>query len=243
MLEGLKRWLAKGPATEMPVDELAAWAEARQYSFRAARDGTGFVVDGRLGALPWRMEWGASQRTYLRGPELRLRAELGLPSNVQAMVLDRPLQEAMEKSMYEQFVESVQTRIDDRAPPEMRWLVMLPKLAGDGLKTLRDRFVVVGSGDDWLRLWLEGPLTEALRAAPLAAGHPLVLMIARGRLTLRTALEAPEPTDLQQWLRLFETAVREARRTASQAADASAPSTQPSLWSASSLAPENRPQA
>ena len=243
MLDGLKRWLAKASATELPVDELAAWAQAHQYGFRAQRDGTGFVVDGRLGALPWRMEWGASQRVYLHGPELRLRAELGLPSAVQVMVLDRPLQEAMEKSMYEQYVEGVQTRIDDHAPPEMRWLVMYPKLPGDELKTLRDRFVVVGNREDWLRLWLEGPLTDALQAAPLAAGHPLVLMIARGRLTLRTALEAPELPDLQRWLRLFETASREARRTANQVADASAPSTQPSLWSASHLASESRPHA
>jgi hypothetical protein len=242
MLDGLKRWFAKGPAPEVPADELEAWAQARQYTFRGVRDGGGFAIDGRLGALPWRIEWGAPQRPYLRGCELRLRAELGLPPDVQAMVLDRTLQEAMEKSMYEQYIEGVQTRIDDRVPPEMRWLVMFPKLAGDEMRTLRDRFAVVGSREDWLRLWLEGPLTEALRAAPLAAGRPFVLIIARGRLTLRTALDAPEPSDLQRWLRLFETAIREARRTASQAADASAPSTQPSLWSASSLPIESRPQ-
>ena len=38
----------------------------------------GFVIDGRLGATPWRLEWGPSQRPYIQGQELRLRSELGL---------------------------------------------------------------------------------------------------------------------------------------------------------------------
>ena len=42
----------------------------------------------------------------------------------------------------------------------------------------------------------------------------MVLMIGRGRLMLRTALAEPELPALQAWLRLFETAMREARRVA-----------------------------
>ena len=44
------------------------------------------------------------------------------------------------------------------------------------------------------------------------AATPLVLMIGRGRLMLRTALPVADVATLQVWLRLFEIAMREARR-------------------------------
>jgi len=232
MLEGLKRWFASAPAAPAPASgaqALAAWAEARQYGFRVVRDSGGFVIDGRLGALPWRLEWGPSQRAYVVGSELRLRAELGLGNDLQALVMDRPLQEAMEKSVFDQYVEGVQTRIDNQTPPEMRWLVMFPKLAGPEMGPLRQRYVALASIKTFLQPWLQGPLTSALQAAPLAAGKPMVLMISRGRLSLRTAMADPDTPDIDAWLRLFETAMREARRVASQGPDPGAPSTQPSL--------------
>ena len=47
----------------------------------------------------------------------------------------------MEKAVFDQYVEGVQTRIDTETPPEMRWLVMFPKLAPhrDG-SLLQERF-------------------------------------------------------------------------------------------------------
>jgi hypothetical protein len=60
-------------------------------------------------------------------------------------------------------------------------------------------------------------------------------MISRGRLVLRTALAEPDAAALDGWVRRFETALREARRTANEAIDDGAPSTQASVWSASSV--------
>ena len=233
MLDGLKRLFSRAPAPGREWDELAAWASQRQYGFRPVRgeDG-GFIVDGRVGALPWRMEWGPSQRPYVEGAELRIRAELGLTPDVQVLVLDRLLQSTMEKAMFDQYVEGVQTRIDNQTPPEMRWLVMYPKLTGPELGSLRERFAAIAPSRTWLMGWLEGPLSPALLAAPLAAGQPMVLMIARGRVTLRTAMADPVPGDLERWLRMFQVAVREARRVADLGTDAGAASTQPSLFSA-----------
>ena len=51
----------------------------------------GCAVDGKSGAQPWRIEWGASQRDYIEGFELRFIAELELPQQLMAMVLNRPL--------------------------------------------------------------------------------------------------------------------------------------------------------
>jgi hypothetical protein len=60
-------------------------------------------------------------------------------------------------------------------------------------------------------------------------------MIGRGRLMLRTALPDAQVSTVQAWLRVFETAMREARRVANESSDSISPSTQPSMWSTSAL--------
>lgn len=243
MLEGIKRLFGATAAPARGQKALAAWAETRQYVYRSVRESDGFVVEGRLGAQPWRMEWGPSQRNYIAGKELRLRAELGVATDLQALVMNRELHERMEKDVFDQYVEGVQTRIDTETPPEMRWLVMFPKLSGSELGTLREHFIAVSGTKPWLTSWLDGPLRDALGALNLPPAQPLVLMIGRGRLALRTALDEAEPAELERWVRLFETALREARRVVMQFHDvAGSPSTQPSLWSASAMPPEAGPR-
>jgi hypothetical protein len=242
MLDGLKRLFSGAPGPEgagPDWDELLRWTQQRQYGFRVVQD-EGFVVDGRLGATPWRLEWGPSQRPYIAGHELRIRSELGLSAELQVVVMNVALQEQMEKDVFEQYVEGVQTRIDNQTPPEMRWLVMYPKLADKDLGELAGRHAALASVKPWLLQWLAGPLTQSLLALRVEPTVPMVLMIGRGRLMLRTALAEPDLPALQGWLRLFESAMREARRVASDASDANAPSTQPSLWSASALPGDER---
>jgi hypothetical protein len=238
MLEGLKRLFSGGPAPEHGWDGLAPWAQAKQYSFRGVRESEGFIVEGTAGTQAWRLEWGPSQRAYIQGTELRLRAELGLPSDLQLVVMNRELQEAMEKDVFEQYVEGVQTRIDTETPPEMRWLVMFPKLAGSEMGRLRVRWVALASIKPWLQHWLDGALAAALDALKVPASTPLVLMIGRGRLTLRTAAGEPDARELERWLRLYETAIREAKRVAGMTIEPGSPSTQPGLWAQSAQPPE-----
>lgn len=212
MLDGLKRWISGKPApTGTGWDDVASWAKQRQYPFRSV-PGEGFVIDGRVAGTDWRLEWGPSQRDYVKGAELRLRAELPVSSALQLVVMTRALQESMEKAMFEQAVESVQTRIDNETPPETRWLVMFPKLPRADMGVLHERFVAVSSMRTWLSMWLQGPLSAALVATATDPAVPLALMMGRSRLTLRTALPTPDVDSLQTWLRLFETAIREARR-------------------------------
>jgi hypothetical protein len=64
---------------------------------------------------------------------------------------------------------------------------------------------------------------------------PVVLMVGRGRLMLRTAQPEPHVGQLQGWLRLFETAIREARRVANDNPDSLSPSQPPSVWHQSAL--------
>jgi len=240
MLDGLKRLLGGSPpAPQQDWDEVAPWAERREFGFRSV-PGEGFVVDGRLGSKPWRLEWGPSQRPYILGQELRLRSELGLSPDLQLVVMNRSLQEQMEKTVFDQYVEGVQTRIDNQTPPEMRWLVMFPKLPGSAVPELRERFVAHASINEWLQSWLQGPLTEALAAQRVDAAAPVVLMIGRGRLMLRTALAAPEIVPMERWLRLFETAIREAQRVGSEVTASLTPHTGDGPWSASALPDSDR---
>lgn len=237
MLQALKKWFGHAglPARHGHWRELARWAEEQRCEFRAVRQVPGFVVDGHLGPTPWRMEWGPSQRSYVKGQELRIRAELNMPYDLQALVLSRELQESMERDVFDQYVESVQTRADTQTPPEMRWLVMFPRLSGHELKGLRERWAAVASFKPWLERWLDGPLADALALHAGDRREPLALMISRGRLVLRTGLEEPDSRALQQHVVLFETALREAQRVAADFVDVAAPTTQPGLWSASAL--------
>jgi hypothetical protein len=57
---------------------------------------------------------------------------------------------------------------------------------------------------------------------------------------LRTALPEAEVESLQVWLRLFESAMREARRVANESSESPSPSTQPSLWATSALPGDER---
>lgn len=239
MLDGLKRLFANAPSEGGDWEGVAPWAVSRQYAFRAVQS-EGFVIDGRLGATPWRLEWGPSQRPYIQGQELRIRSELGLASELQVVLMNRQLQEKMEKDVFDQYVEGVQTRIDNQTPPEMRWLVMFPKLAGSEMPDLRERYVALSSVKTWLVPWLQGPLSQAIAALRVEAETPMVLMIGRGRLMLRTALPDAQVGALQGWLRLFEVAMREARRVANDSSDSISPSTQPSMWSTSALPGDER---
>jgi hypothetical protein len=240
MLEGFKRMFSGAPAAPVKGwDGIAPWAQSCQYAFRGVQD-EGFVIDGRLGQTPWRLEWGPSQRPYIAGQELRLRAELGLVSDLQVVIMNRTLQEAMEKAVFEQYVEGVQTRIDNQTPPEMRWLVMFPKLPGGDMPLLRERFIALASMKRWLQQWLEGPLSQALAGLQMDEATPLVLMIGRGRLMLRTAMAEAEVEPLRHWLRVFEVAVHEALRVGLEAGDSVSPSSTPSIWSASALPGDER---
>lgn len=217
MLDGIKKWLSgssggQGPGNGSGIESFKGWSRGPQVQIRTPRDAEGLIVDGKLDTVPWRLEWGASQRPYVLGNELRIRAELPLPHDLQVIVLNKVLQEAIEKTMFEQFVEGVQTRIDTETPAEMRWVVMYPKMGRGELGELRDRYAAVASAKPWLQQWLAGPLSAALAGLKTDPATAFVLMIGRGKVTLRTEVEDASPGTVEPHLRVFEVALREAQR-------------------------------
>lgn len=246
MLNSLRRLLARGPRPFEPT-VLQQWALERGHGWRRVRGAEGCVIDGRQGPQAWRIEWGASQRDYIAGFELRFIAELDLPHQLMAMVLNQPLMDEMEKQVYEHFVDDVQTRIDTDAPAEMRWLVMYPKLSGQDIGRLGKRLGAVCSITPWMQQWLGSPLNDALAATldRVSSEVPVVLTIGRGRLTLRTAMAQPDAASLAMWHSVFEHALREALRLGTEWRDAAAGglTTQPSAWSQSDVTRPGAPDA
>jgi hypothetical protein len=242
MLESLRRLLNKGPKSA-DLSPLQGWAESNKLQFKRIRDQEGCLIEPLptaastgSGELGWRIEWGDSQRSYITTREVRFSADVGTPREMLALVLNRELMETMEKAVFEQYVEDVQTRIDTETPPEMRWLVMFPKLANNELGRLKDRYAAVASIKPWLQLWLSNALEEALVDTPdnTSASSPVVIVINRGRMTMRTAMAVPDAEILQRWFTVFMRIMPVARKLARDWTDATAGGAtgtlQPSVW-------------
>jgi hypothetical protein len=244
MLKTLRR-LISGPSKQADPAELRQWAQDHGHGWRRVRDAEGCVIDGKLGPQDWRIEWGAPQRDYITGMELRLMAELDLPKELMAMVLNRQLMETMEKAVYERYVDDVQTRIETDTPAEMRWLVMFAKINPQDMGRLKDRYGAVCSIEPWMLQWLQSPLNDALAATLGMASpdEPVVLSIGRGRLTLRTTLPEPDAKRLAQWFSVFEHALREAKRLGTEWRDVAGAglTTQPATWAQSELPASKMP--
>jgi hypothetical protein len=240
MLDSIKQWFATG-AGQAAWLAVSDWAHGQGYEFKRSRDGDGFIIDHAGPATPWRLEWGPSQRRYIGGPELRLRAELGAGGELQMMVITRLLMEALEKQVFEDYTENLQTRMDTSTPEEMRWLVLHGKVPAVELGALREHYAGIGLSVTAVAQWLDGPLAAALaqaRATWLAAGDPLLLIVQRGRITLRAAQDTPDTTRMGALVDLFTVATAEARRVAQQwDAGGGGMSTPPSQWSGSVLDP------
>lgn len=242
MLASIKRLFAGAPGATDDWPEVQAWTRQRQWALRVVREPRGFAIDGCSGSTPWRLEWGPSQRSYIQGGELRLRADLAVPRELQALLINRELMESMERDVFDRYVEGVQTRIDTDTPAEMRWLVMYPKLGGHELKALRETFGALGNSKPWVQEWLAGDLTPALATLPHAAAQPLVLIVARRRLSLRSALAQPNVEDLQRCVQLFDCALNAARKVAIDFSEAATASTMPSLFPTSAVGVDSPPQ-
>ena len=237
VLKQVKHWfIARANAARWRF--IHDWAEARNAHFRVTRDGQGFLIE-QPKALPGglRIEWGASQRSYIAGPELRMRCEVRLHSDLQMMVLCRQLMETLEKTVFEAYTDTLKTRVDTDTPEEMRWLVMFPKFTQITSKLVRQRFGALGVNKELTGAWVEGELSELLAQASqdlLPDGHPFVLMSMRGNVYLRTSMPEAELGKIQALVRLLECACREAQRVNSRLSESGPwPTTTSVAWQSS----------
>ena len=210
MLGSFKRFMSG--SGDMPEGRaLVAWAARRKLSLKRVRDVGGIVIEGNLDGRPWRLEWGPSQRHYISGQELRIRADLGLASGLQMLVLNRSLAERLEQDAYNTFTEDTRTQIELSLPEEARWLAMYKRVELESL--LRFRYLALSPELELVRRWVEGGLSnQLLEFAQHGAilDEPIVLMTLRRRLYLRMQALVADEQVLDQAYALFEVAARRA---------------------------------
>lgn len=239
----LQRWFGGGrrAAESDEAADVREWAGAQGHRFAPGRGGDGFVIEPRGGAA-WRVEWGPSQRDYIEGGELRVRAEIGAAGDLQMLLVTRSLAARLEAQVFDRFTEGNQTRIDDRTPEEMRWLVLYPQVPLSVLGALHDRFAALANRPAAAPMWLEGALARRLEACAewLDAATPLALIVQRGRFVLRMAHAVPAVTVVASAIGLASVAAAAARRVGTEVVRGALGSERPSRWGASSAMP---PQA
>jgi hypothetical protein len=235
----LQRWFrgSRAPAADA-AGGVREWAQAQGHRWATPRGGEGFVIEPTQGA-DWRAEWGPSQRDYIDGMELRVRSEIGDAGDLQMLVMTRFLSTLLEQEVFEQVTEGNQTRIDDRTPEEMRWLVLYPKLPRAALGELREDFVALANRPAAAPMWLDGALAAQLAAATrwLAPQQPLALVVQRSRFVLRLGTGEPTPALLQAALGLAGVATAAARRVGVEVIRGGVGSERPSSWGAPSAMP------
>jgi hypothetical protein len=253
MLDAIKRWISGGGAPAPDWSSVSEWTQRQGLGFKRARDSEGFVIDGKFDDRPWRLEWGPPQRSYIAGHELRIRMELQLSSNLQMLLMSRPLVEALERETFERYTQSNQTLIDVSTPEETRWVAMFPKVSIDLPKIIKQSFTAASNDTASAMAWVDPAFGQQLVHASLnllREQPPFVLMTLRGRLYLRLQLDEPDPVMIEQALTLFRVAVAStlrvgagARREPKEGEKDSGefPSTASTAW-ATDLTPEDPTQ-
>lgn len=239
MLDQFKRWMSKEPEGT-DAKALSSWAKTHGHLFKTVRNEQGGVVECHETERHWRIEWGAPQRIYIEGSELRLREELGISPDLQLMLISRTLAMKLETDVFERFTEAMQTQIDHTLPEEMRWLAMFPRVSMGEHKALKARYQLQSPATGVAQAWLDGELADALLRASggVLQGDPsFVILMLRGRLYLRMQAPRVDAEMLDAVDNLFGIAARRARVVAAAAGRTSAinsasdwPSTSATAW-------------
>lgn len=244
MLDSIKSLIERA-TRRAEGDAIAGWARRAGYVHKREKDGDGFAVEGSFDGTPWRMEWGAPQRRYIEGHELRMRMVLGVSPDLQMLLMTKSLKERLASEAFALATQSNQTSLDDSVGEETRWLVVFPKVPLGESQIVRSCYGLVANHRHEGIAWLEGPLAHALERAAatwLNAQPPFLLMTLRGRLYLRLQLESADEDDVAAALTLFGIAGAAARRVARTHTPAADPGA--TTWSSSTawqtLPPEQK---
>lgn len=168
-------------------------------------------------AAGWRVEWGASQRPYISGHELRFRCDTGLQPDVQMMLLSKALAQTLETDVFSRYTNAMQTQVDHTLPEEMRWLAMHQRVSLAASPVLARRFALFCNAEEVAGTWLDDGMLSALDEAAAnwwSDALLLVLTLNRGMLTLRMSGDGLEDTQLRLVAPLFERAAKRCRTVA-----------------------------
>jgi hypothetical protein len=194
-----------------PVSE---WAQSRGMSFSSGAMGHTVSMQGKVGGRPWRMELGRPTRDYIAGEELRARAELGVNDDVGAMIINRPLKEALERRAYSMITDTLQTTADPRLPEEMRWLAMYDEIGWEGpSEAFWGRYAVLSDKREHALAWVDNTIISELMAWPDPAPNaqvPFMIVLLRGKCYLRMQYLPAETSTLEHATTVFTLACENA---------------------------------
>ena len=203
---GANSQIAHGPVSE--------WAATRGFGFSI--DGTGQTVSlqGKVEGKPWRIQMGGPSRQYIRGEEVRARAELDIDDDVSILLMNRPLKDALEKQAYEMYTDTLQTSADPRLPEEMRWLAMFDEVGWDSLpQEFWDRYALLTDNREHALAWLDPEFARLVMDWP-EPGHsaevPFMMLLLRGKAYLRMEYTPSNFVTLQHAALVFTTACESA---------------------------------
>jgi len=199
------------PSSQLMQGPVSEWAAQQGFSFSMMSEGgQTVVVEGKVSGKPWRMELGKPTRNYIRGEELRARAELGLSDELAVMVMNRPLKDALERKAYSMITDTLQTTADPSLPEEMRWLAMYDEVGWDSLPPeFWKRYAVLSDRREHALTWIDPPFAEQLLNWPdpaPSAETPFMILILRGRAYLRMEYSPAEMSTLQHAAQVFTSA-------------------------------------
>jgi hypothetical protein len=201
-----------GPPSQMAGGALSEWASTRGFGLSDNAGALG--LEGRIRSKRWRMELGRPTRNFIRGEELRGRAELGIDEDAAVLILNRPLKEALEKQAYSIYTDHLQTSADPNMPEEMRWLAMYDEVGWDGLPPqFWERYAVLADRRENAVAWIESALAKAMLDWPSPGPTPetpFMLMLLRGKGYMRMEYRPPNMATLQHAALVFTTACENA---------------------------------
>jgi hypothetical protein len=171
-----------------PGSKVSEWAGMQGLSFSQRGDGRGgYHVEGKVGGKVWRLEQGAPSRDFIKGTELRARAELGVSEDVSVMVLNRQLKNELDKRAFALYTDSLQTIADPHLPEEMRWLSIYEEVGWESLGTpFLNNYAILANSKDHAMAWISQDMADSMMAWPdMNPKSPKILMLLRGKAYLR----------------------------------------------------------
>lgn len=202
------------PISQAASNEVSQWANAQGFAFTGMGNGFSFALEGHVGGKPWRIERGRPTRNFIRGEEVRARAELGIDEDAAVLVMNRPLKEALEKKAYSIYTDSLQTTADPNLPEELRWLSMYEEFGWESLpRPFWDRYSVLADQRERALAWIDPGLAELMMTWPEPAPSaevPFMLMLLRGKAYLRMEYTPADMPTLQHAAHIFTNACESA---------------------------------
>ena len=203
------------PASSLsPNGPVSEWAASRGMSFATGPLGHTVSMQGKVDGHPWSMELGRPTRDFIRGEELRARAELGVFDDVGALIINRPLKEALERRAYSMITDTLQTTADPRLPEEMRWLAMYDEVGWEGApQPFWKGYAVLAAKREHALAWVDDALVDLILGWPAPAPGPQVpfmIVLLRGKCYLRMQYQPAQTGTLDHASAVFTAACESA---------------------------------